>query len=119
MTKEQYLSLYQDKNNYHALWFDLLNASGFAGCLPNGNIVDRRYFPEAIPVQKNSMFGVSEPKEIEENKSKTLVCDPEILDVIINLVSDFNNLLGENPDFEYQQAGYLNQAKELIKRLTT
>jgi hypothetical protein len=57
-----------------------------------------------------------------ENSIRTFtgkVFDLKILDVITNLVSDFNNLLGENPDFEYQQSGYLNEAKELLKRLTT
>ncbi len=43
-------------------WIKGLNASGYAGCLRNGNIVDRREFQEAIPVQKNSMFGVVDPK---------------------------------------------------------
>ena len=49
---------------YQALWLDLLNASGWAGVLPNGNLVDRRYFPEATPVQENSMFGINKPKEV-------------------------------------------------------
>ena len=40
-----------------------VSKSGFAGVLPNGNIVDRREHPEAIPVQENSMFGVPKPKE--------------------------------------------------------
>ena len=51
------------KNAFYALWLDLLNASGFAGVLPNGEIVDRRYYPDAISVQKNSAFGVVEPKK--------------------------------------------------------
>ena len=41
-----------------------INESGFAGVLPNGNIVDRRKFPNAIPVQKNSLFNVPSPKPI-------------------------------------------------------
>lgn len=44
-----------------------LNASGFAGVLPNGNIVDRRKFPNAVPIQKNDLFGVAEPKPIFEH----------------------------------------------------
>lgn len=60
-----------------------------------------------------------ELESIVSDNFKLIAAAPEMLDVIMNLVSDFNNLLGENPDFEYQQAGYLNQAKELIKRLTT
>ena len=42
-----------------------LNKTGYAGVLPNGNIVDRREHPEAIPVQENPMFGVVKPKDIE------------------------------------------------------
>lgn len=69
MKKEHYLKLWESQEDnpkvYQALWFDLLNASGWAGVLPNGNIVDRRYFPEATPVQENSLFGVNKPKEVE------------------------------------------------------
>lgn len=35
--------------------------SGFAGTLPNGNIVDRRTHPNAIPVQENSLLGTPKP----------------------------------------------------------
>lgn len=45
-------------------WIQGLNASGYAGILSNGNIVDRREFPEAIPVQKSSVFGTVEPKDL-------------------------------------------------------
>jgi len=64
MTKEQYEKLRENKH-FEPLWLELLNASGFAGVLPTGGIVDRRYYPEAIPVQKNTLFGVAEPKEIK------------------------------------------------------
>lgn len=36
--------------------------AGWAGVLSNGNIVDRREHPEAIPIPKNSMFNTPEPK---------------------------------------------------------
>lgn len=42
-----------------------LTKSGFAGIMPNGNIVDRREFPNAVPIQKNTMFGTPEPKKLE------------------------------------------------------
>jgi hypothetical protein len=64
MTKEQYDKFRHDKEMYHILYMDLLNASGWAGVLPDGNLVDRRYYPDALPVQKNSMFGVAEPREL-------------------------------------------------------
>jgi len=38
-----------------------VSKSGWGGILPNGNIVDRREHPNAIPIAKNSMFGVPEP----------------------------------------------------------
>lgn len=38
--------------------------SGYAGVLPNGNIVDRREYPKAIPCQENPLFGTPKPKEI-------------------------------------------------------
>ena len=41
-----------------------INKAGYAGILSNGNIVDRREYPEAIPVQKNTMFGIPKPKKL-------------------------------------------------------
>ena len=38
-----------------------ISKSGYGGVLGNGNIVDRRYHPKAIPIAKNSMFDVPEP----------------------------------------------------------
>ena len=46
---------------YFPLWFELLNASGFAGVLKDGTIVDRRYYPHAIPVRENKLLGVAKP----------------------------------------------------------
>jgi len=48
-----------------------LNKSGYAGCLPNGNIVDRREFPNAIPIQENSLFGVVKPKNLPKEDKRT------------------------------------------------
>lgn len=41
-----------------------INKSGYAGVLPNGNIVDRRKRPEAVPVQENSLLGIPKSKEL-------------------------------------------------------
>jgi len=38
--------------------------SGYAGVLPNGNIVDRREHPEATPIQENPLFNTPKPKNI-------------------------------------------------------
>lgn len=43
-----------------------LNNSGWAGIMPGIGIVDRRRYPEAMPVQKNSMLGIPEPKVLPE-----------------------------------------------------
>lgn len=51
-----------------AEWIKGLNASGYAGCLPNGWIVDRREYPEAHPIAANSMFGVVEPKKLDVSR---------------------------------------------------
>lgn len=38
--------------------------SGYAGILPNGNIVDRRIHPDAVPSAENPMFGCPKPKPV-------------------------------------------------------
>lgn len=38
--------------------------SGYAGVDSKGQIVDRREHPEAVPIQKNSIFGTPEPKKV-------------------------------------------------------
>ena len=65
MNLEDYKKL-ENLKAYEALLFELLNVSGYAGVMPDGRIVDRRYYPEATPIQKNSIFGTSKPKTNEE-----------------------------------------------------
>jgi len=43
---------------------DALLASGYAGVMPDGKIVDRREYPTATPVQENELLGVPEPKSV-------------------------------------------------------
>lgn len=52
-----------------------ISQSGWGGMLPGGQIVDRREYPEAIPIVKNSMFGVPEPNA-ELTGSKQPEMDP-------------------------------------------
>ena len=47
-----------------------VKAEGFAGVLSNGRIVDRREYPEAIPMQKNSLLNIPEPKELPKDGDK-------------------------------------------------
>lgn len=37
---------------------------GYGGVLPNGNVVDRRKHPAAIPMPENSLMDVPKPKEL-------------------------------------------------------
>lgn len=37
---------------------------GYGGVLPNGNVVDRRKHPAAIPIPENPMMDVPKPKTI-------------------------------------------------------
>lgn len=41
---------------------DKIIKSGNAGVMPNGNIVDRRIYPEAIKIPENKMHGIPNPK---------------------------------------------------------
>ena len=41
--------------------------SGYAGILPNGNIVDRREHPEAVVIQENPLFNTPKPKRLRED----------------------------------------------------
>jgi len=36
--------------------------------LSNGNIVDRKEHPEAVPMQENSLFGIPKPKKLKKHK---------------------------------------------------
>lgn len=37
---------------------------GYAGILPNGNIVDRREFPHARPIPANKLLNIGKPKKL-------------------------------------------------------
>ena len=51
MTKDEAMALMEKMK--------ALSASGYAGVLPNGNIVDRREYPDALPSQENWFLGIS------------------------------------------------------------
>lgn len=38
--------------------------SGYGGCLPGGEIVDRRQYPDAVPLEENSLLGIPAPNPI-------------------------------------------------------
>ena len=41
-----------------------ISKSGYGGVNKLGYIVDRREFPDAVPIQENSMFGTPKPIKI-------------------------------------------------------
>jgi len=54
-----------------AKWIRGLNTSGYAGIkTPEGYVVDRREFPNAIPIKANSIFGVAKPKILTDEQIK-------------------------------------------------
>jgi hypothetical protein len=67
-TREEFDKLPEDERQdikaYRGHMIQLITKAGYAGMLPGGKLVDRRVKPEAIPVQKNQMFGAPEPKEV-------------------------------------------------------
>lgn len=67
-TREQFDALprvEQDEIRIHrGHLIQVLCASGYAGTLGDGMIVDRRVEPTAIPMAKNSKFNCPEPKEV-------------------------------------------------------
>lgn len=80
------ISKLQEANRWDLIVAMYINDSGYAGIMPdNGRIVDRRIYPEAIPVQENSMMGIPPPK------------NPEDADYIMpwKAVKDFVNSLDE------------------------
>lgn len=40
------------------------NEAGYAGCMPNGNLVDRREHPEGYEVPANRLFEIAPPKKV-------------------------------------------------------
>ena len=65
MTPEEKIYYQKDQTKENRLeWITGLNKSGYAGILSNGNIVDRREFPNAIPIQENSLFNVVKPNKL-------------------------------------------------------
>lgn len=47
--------------------------SGYAGVDKEGQIVDRRMYYDAMPIQKNRIFAAPEPKEVCKRKAELLL----------------------------------------------
>ena len=64
MEKEIILNEYElEKMHQKRLIINKILTSGYAGTISNGNIVDRREFPEAIPIRENVIFNIPKPIE--------------------------------------------------------
>jgi len=59
--------LLKDKGREDLIKIMEINDSGYAGCDRNGNIVDRREHPEAVPVQENRLLGIPKPKKLPQD----------------------------------------------------
>lgn len=44
--------------------YQKIKAEGYAGILPNGNLVDRRDHPNALPIPENPYLGIPKPKKV-------------------------------------------------------
>jgi len=63
LSRESIVKL-QEAKRYDLILIAYINDSGYAGMLPTGEIVDRRFFPEAFPIDENKMMGIPKPKEV-------------------------------------------------------
>lgn len=64
MGKETILNEYElEKIHQGLIIINKILISGYAGRMSNGNIVDRREFPEAIPIRENIIFNIPKPIE--------------------------------------------------------
>lgn len=54
----------QAVKRYDLIVIAYINDSGYAGVTREGQIVDRRFFPEAYPVRENSMLGIPKSKKL-------------------------------------------------------
>jgi len=63
MTTEQRKKLIEEGKDDLVRSYDLLK-TGYAGINQKGNIVDRRYVRNAIPIPQNEMFDTPAPKKV-------------------------------------------------------
>ena len=106
--------LLQDQEKDKAAWIVGLNKSGYAGCTRQGWIVDRRQFPDAIPVQKSSVFGNAEPKEVIKEQRIELIK----MGVTFPINDEENEVWDETfKDYPYKLESKRIDAYKLLKHL--
>lgn len=69
LDREAVLKL-QAAKRYDLIVISYINESGYAGVMPTGEIVDRRFFPEAYPVRENSLLGIPKSKPLPGEEVK-------------------------------------------------
>jgi hypothetical protein len=94
LTKEVVEKL-QEVNRYDLIVISYINETGYAGCNQQGHIVDRRFFPEAVPARYNSILGIPEPKLILEQGEFKTQHDYELA---LEKVNRKENSISENHD---------------------
>jgi hypothetical protein len=81
---------------------------------------DKEWIASQIEWFGYSIQPIVKSVQVADVIEKGIIDTPELLDVLQGLVSDVGNLLCDvaDLDFEWQQAGYYETAKELIKKAT-
>jgi len=64
MLDDKTKQILREKSREDLIKIDEINDSGYAGINPNGGIVDRREFPNAIPIQENKLLGIPKSKKL-------------------------------------------------------
>ena len=62
-----------------------LNKSGYAGVTPDGEIVDRRLVPDAIPMQKNVMFNIRSSRPVLEKIDFKGLTEEQIDELVVRV----------------------------------
>lgn len=84
LTKESFLKLQEDKR-LDLILIAYINESGYAGVDKQGHIVDRRFFPDAVPVQENSLMGIPAPKELP-GETMLEISPKDVLQVVLKYI---------------------------------
>lgn len=80
----------------------------------DGNLICKMSIDDEDTTEENQ----EEREQIVSENFKLIAAAPEMLKVLQGLIIDVSNLVNEH-DIEWQQAGYYNEAVDLIKSLTT
>ena len=77
-----------------------LTKSGYAGIMPDGTKVDRRHYPNAVPLEYNEALGIPYPKKFNEDA----ICLQKIEDElrrVIAMLSNYKDQVEELKNLHY------------------